>query len=155
MFRQMRSTTILPGLLVLSVSSTMLPHTATAVEILQMVFVERASSDAVTDTGSKGDSAGDILTFNNEIYDAANINKVGSNNGWCMRTMVGKAWECFWTLTLSDGQITVEGPFLDGKDSVLAITGGTGKYSGAKGEMGLHARNEKGTEYDFKYSIVK
>ena len=47
-----------------------------------------------------------------------------------IRTAVGKAWECFWTLSLEDGQITVEGPFLDGKDSMLAITGGTGVYAG-------------------------
>ena len=30
---------------------------------------------------------------------------------------------------MSDGQITVEGPFLDAGDSVLAITGGTGAYT--------------------------
>ena len=41
----------------------------------------------------------------------------------------GKAWECIWTVTLYAGQITVEGPFYDGKDSTLAITGGTGDYS--------------------------
>ena len=62
---------------------------------------------------------------------------------------------CFWTISLGDGQITVEGPFLDGKDSVLAITGGTGGYVGARGEMALHSRDEKGTEYDFTYSLAK
>src|SRR5262245_26764126 len=103
--------------------------------------VERATSDAVLDTGATGDSAGDILTFGNEDYDADNKNKVGDDTGWCIRTVVGKAWECFWTLSLQDGQITVAGPFTDGKDSVLAITGGTGKYQNVRGEMGLHARD--------------
>ena len=51
------------------------------------------------------------------------------------RTLPGKAWECFWTLTLDKGQITVEGPFLDSGDSVLAITGGTGEF-GAIGTDG-------------------
>lgn len=120
----------------------------------QITLVERATSDAVLDTGAKGDSAGDILTFANEVYDEANAAKVGDNNGWCIRTAVGKAWECFWTLTLAGGQITVEGPFLDGKDSVLAVTGGTGEYAGARGEMQLHARNAQGTEYDFKYNLT-
>jgi len=116
-------------------------------------LVERATTDAVTDLGAKDDSAGDLLTFANDIYDAANANKVGADNGWCIRTVAGKAWECFWTLSLADGQITVEGPFLDAGDSVLAITGGTGKYAGARGGMNLHARNDKGTEYDFVYNL--
>jgi hypothetical protein len=119
----------------------------------QLALVERASSDTVTDTGAKGDSLGDILTFTNEVYDKDNAKKVGVDNGWCMRTAVGKAWECFWTLILEDGQITVEGPFYDAGDSVLAVTGGTGAYAGARGEMKLHARNDKGSEYDFVYML--
>jgi hypothetical protein len=55
---------------------------------------------------------------------------------------------------LADGQVTAEGPFLDAGDSVLAVTGGTGKYAGARGEMTLHARNDKGTEYDFNYRLT-
>ena len=119
----------------------------------KLALVERATTDAVTDLGAKGDSAGDVLTFANPIYDAKNEKELGSDNGWCMRTVAGKAWECFWTLSLADGQITVEGPFLDGKDSVLAVTGGTGKYVNARGEMKLHSRDEKGTEYDFVYLL--
>jgi hypothetical protein len=118
-----------------------------------IAVVERATTDAVTDLGAKGDSAGDLLTFANEIYDAKNEEKIGSDNGWCIRTVPGKAWECFWTLSLPKGQITVQGPFYDTSDSVLAITGGTGSYTQARGQMTLHARDEKGSEYDFKYSL--
>jgi len=116
-------------------------------------LVERATTDAVTDTGAKDDSAGDILTFANELYDAGNKTKVGSDNGYCFRTAAGKAWECAWTNTLAGGQITVQGPFLDGQDSVLAITGGTGKYLRTHGEMRLHARDAKGSEYDFEFVL--
>jgi hypothetical protein len=118
-------------------------------------LVERATTDTVTDLGAKDDSPGDLLTFANEIYDEGNANKLGDDNGWCIRTVAGKAWECFWTLTLADGQITVEGPFLDVGDSTLAVTGGTGKYSGVRGEMKLHPRNDKGTEYDFIYTLIQ
>ncbi len=134
-------------------AATALPALPSLAEDINVV--ERATSDAVLDTGTKGDSAGDILTFGNEIYDADNKNKVGDNNGWCIRTVVGKAWECFWTLSLQDGQITVAGPFTDGKDSVLTITGGTGKYQNARGEMALHARDPQGKEYDFKYRLAE
>lgn len=131
-----------------------LPLQASA-KALKLNLVEHATTDAVTDTGAKGDSAGDLLTFANEVFDEKDANKVGSDTGWCIRTVAGKSWECFWTLTLPDGQITVEGPFLDAGDSVMAVTGGTGKYAGVRGEMSLHARDAKGSAYDFKYSLIQ
>lgn len=118
-------------------------------------LVERATTDAVTDTGAKDDSAGDILTFANEVFDEANATKVGDDNGWCIRTVAGKAWECVATVSLADGQLTVEGPFLDGKDSVWAVTGGTGKYMATRGDMQLHPRNAEGSEYDFKFNLTE
>jgi allene oxide cyclase len=118
-----------------------------------ITVVEHADTDAVVDIGAKDDSAGDVLTFANPVFDAANKTQVGTDQGHCIRTVVGKAWECFWTLSLKDGQLTVEGPFLDAGDSVLAVTGGTGKYAGARGQMKLHYRNPKGTEFDFRYEL--
>jgi allene oxide cyclase len=115
--------------------------------------VEHAKTDATAHVGAKPDNRGDVLTFTNDIFDAANKTKVGSDNGFCIRTAVGKAFECLWTTSLAGGQITVEGPFFDAGDSVLAITGGTGKYAGARGEMALHARDAKGAEYDFTFSV--
>ncbi len=120
-----------------------------------LTVVEHADTDAVADTGEKGDTVGDVLTFANKVFDEKNEKEVGTDNGYCLRTAVGSAWECNWTLTLADGSVVVEGPFLDAGDSVLAITGGTGKYADARGSMKLHARNDKGTEYDFVYEFVQ
>jgi hypothetical protein len=124
---------------------------AMAGEVISVV--ERAETDAVTDTGAKGDSVGDVLTFANPVFDKANKAKIGTDQGFCVRTVAGKVWECMWTLSLKDGEITIAGPFLDAGDSVLAITGGTGRYAAARGQMKLHSRNEKGTEYDFVYEL--
>ena len=88
------------------------------------------------------------------MYDAGNKTQVGSDQGYCVRTVVGKSWECFWTLTLKAGQITVEGPFLDEGDSLMSVTGGTGKYAGAKGSMKLHPRDATPTGYDFTYDLL-
>jgi len=118
-----------------------------------LTVVEHADTDAVVDTGAKDDSAGDLLTFANPVFDAANKTQIGTDQGFCVRTVVGTAWECWWTLSLKEGQITVQGPFLDKGDSVMAVTGGTGKYSGTRGQMKLHYRNEKGTEFDFIYEL--
>ena len=118
--------------------------------------VERAETDTVRHIGpaKEKDSVGDVLAFANPVFDEADKKQVGSDNGSCIRTAVGKAWECIWTLKLDEGQITVEGPFYDGgKDSQLAITGGTGEFNDASGEMTLHARDPEETEYDFTYVL--
>lgn len=123
-----------------------------AAEKIQLV--EHADTDATLDLGAKGDSVGDLLTFANPVYDAANKTQVGSDQGYCVRVIAGKSWECFWTLRLKDGQITIEGPFYDAGDSVMAVTGGTGKYVGAKGSMKLHSRDAKGSSYDLIYELL-
>ena len=124
---------------------------ASAAQELKMV--EHATTDATTDTGTTGDSAGDILTFANEVFNAEDKVKIGTDQGVCFRTVPGKAYECFWTVNLKKGQITVEGPFLDSGDSVLAITGGTGEYAVAQGEMALSAIGSEGKAYNFTYKI--
>lgn len=119
--------------------------------------IEHAETDTVRHIGpaSEEDSVGDVLAFANPVFDSENQKRVGSDNGQCVRTVVGKAWECIWTVRLSGGQITVEGPFEEGKDTTLAITGGTGDYKDASGQMTLHARNVGETEYDFTYEVDK
>ena len=126
---------------------------AAMAEPQEIKVVEHADTDAVTDTGDKGDTAGDILTFANEVFDADDKTKIGTDQGHCIRTVPGKTWECFWTLTLDKGQITVEGPFNDTGDSLFAITGGTGDFAGAKGEMALSAYGTKGDAYTFIYKV--
>ena len=119
-----------------------------------LLLVEHADTDTTVDVGQKGDSAGDLLTFANPIFDAANRIRVGRDQGYCVRVVPGKSWECFWTLILQKGQITIEGPFYDAGDSVMAITGGTGRYAGAKGNLHVHPRDAKPTGYDFKYELL-
>jgi allene oxide cyclase len=119
----------------------------------EIKVTEHATTDAVTDTGASGDSAGDILTFANEVFDADDKNKIGTDQGMCFRTVPGKAWECTWTLVLEQGQLTVEGPFHDTGDSVFAITGGTGKFAEARGEMVLSPIGTEGKAYTFTYKL--
>jgi len=133
-------------------AATLLTLPAMAAE--QIKVVERPVGETSVDLGTKGDSVGDMLVFANGVFDAANKVQVGTDQGYCVRTIVGKSWECNWTMTLKGGQITVEGPFQDEGDSLFAITGGTGKYAGAKGSMKLHPRDAKSTSYDFTYDLL-
>ncbi len=118
----------------------------------KITVVEHATTDAVTN-GTKRDHAGNILTFANKVFNAADKKKVGSDQGSCTRIVVGKSWECMWTTFLKQGQITVEGPFYDTSNSVLAITGGTGAYKDARGQMKLKYHNEAGTKFDFVFKL--
>jgi allene oxide cyclase len=129
--------------------TTSAAHPATG----RLIVVERALTDTVVDTGPSGDSRGDLLAFANPIYGAHNKTRIGHDQGSCIRTVVGKAWECSWTVTLPKGSLVVQGPFYDTRDSVLAITGGTGRWARARGQMGLHARNAQGSSYKFSYHI--
>ena len=117
-----------------------------------ITVVEHATTDAVTN-GSKSDRAGNILTFSNRVFNAADKKKVGHDQGSCVRIVVGKSWECTWTTFLPKGQITVEGPFYDKSNSVLAITGGTGEYKNARGQMKLKYHNKAGTKFDFVFQL--
>jgi allene oxide cyclase len=116
--------------------------------------IEHATTDVVTNQGDgAGDVVGDLLTFTNDVFDRTNSSKVGSDQGYCVRMSVGVSWECVWTTILSRGQLTVEGPFYDTRDSVLAITGGTGKYANVRGSMELKSR-AGGTEFDFIFHLI-
>src|SRR6202047_209450 len=100
-----------------ALAATLLTLPAFAAE--QIKVVERPVGETTVDLGPKGDSVGDMLVFANGVFDSANKTQVGTDQGYCVRTIVGKSWECFWTLIFKACQITVEGPFLDAGDSLL------------------------------------
>ena len=131
------------------------PDASAAVSGRHITVVEHAVSDTVVDTGPKGDSVGDLLTFANPVFNRTNTKRVGHDNGSCIRTVVGKAWQCSWTTRLPHGSLVVEGPFYDKRDSTLAITGGTGAFSRARGVMHLHARDKQGTAYTFAFVVQR
>ena len=115
--------------------------------------IEHAITDTEIPTGGGKDVKGNVLTFNNPVFDVANTKQVGHDEGFCIRVAPAQGiWECLWTTFLKAGQITVQGPYYDTRNSVLSITGGTGAYSNSRGEMTLLSRNG-GTEYDFIFKL--
>ena len=95
------------------------------------------------DTGEPGDTAGDILVFDQPLLDEDMI-EIGNNSGTCIRTRVGHSFQCQWTLTLENGTIQVAGREFDQGTSAISITGGTGGYAGISGEM-TSVNNSDGT----------
>jgi allene oxide cyclase len=129
-------------------------HMAHAASYTVIHVVEHYNNNVIIDLGPKGDSMGDLNPFADPIYDATNKKQVGYESGSCIRTIVGKLYECNWTVFLKNGQISVEGPNYDNRaDSVLAITGGTGIYHNARGELKAHARNKAATVADYVFYL--
>ncbi len=116
--------------------------------------IEHATTDATTDIGAQDDSAGDVLTFANEVFDRTDARRVGTDQGYCIRVVPGTSYECNFTTLLPGGQVVVEGPFYDAKDSTLAVTGGTGRFRRARGTMDLHAL-ENGTKFAFTFHLSR
>ncbi len=95
------------------------------------------------DIGEPGDSAGDILIFDQPLLDE-DREIIGNNSGRCIRTRLGHSFQCQWTLTFENGTIQVAGREFDEGTSEISITGGTGSYSGITGEM-TSVNNNDGT----------
>lgn len=119
----------------------------------KIVVFERPLTDKVINTGHSGDTSGDLLTFHNPIYNATNTHLVGHDQGDCIRISPHQGtWECRWlTYIAGRGAIMVEGAFFDGRDSTLAVTGGTQEFRNARGSLKLIA---KGGGYRFVFQLL-
>jgi allene oxide cyclase len=140
------------ALLLSGVLALLTPFVATAAQTLQVIEV--AQTNTVIDLGPKGDSMGDLFVFANPVFDPTTKKQIGMDQGSCVRVIIGKSWECSWTVTLAGGVITAEGAFVGPADSTLAVTGGTGQYAGAKGNMTLHALDPKMSSFLFTYNLL-
>jgi allene oxide cyclase len=107
--------------------------------------VEHVLDEPTIHLGPKeaADSMGDINIFANPVFDSTNTRELGTLQGSCVRVIVGKSWQCSFSLVLATECITLEGPYNDTGANVFAITGGTGRYVGAKGQMSGHPRESK------------
>ena len=136
------------------------PETATAnakARSTTLTVLTKTRELKVLDLGPQGASHGDIRALNAPLYNESGKQKVGRVDLFCVVTdpadkpneKVHMA-ECTVTYTLPGGEISVQGvnayPKLPEHPAkgVDAITGGTGKYAGVRGEVRLHPRGNKG-----------
>ena len=105
-------------------------------------FFERATGDlAFIDQGAPGPSIGDRLVYSAAIFDT-NGNRIGRDAADCLIVRVDptetpdrqQVVQCSISVELPDGQLTVQG-LAQGTDNHFAITGGTGAYRTARGEV--------------------
>jgi hypothetical protein len=117
--------------------ATASPVHSTRAQQIHLVEVERNSTQL--DLGAKGFSPGDRQTITSDLFTPSG-RKAGRLDDDCAITQAGSRPEalCSFVLTLHDGQLS--GSFaqnLAAPDSGKrqAITGGTGRYARARGEL--------------------
>ena len=111
---------------------------------------------SVVDLDPQGSSQGDMRVVNAPLYNASGKQKVGRFDVVCVSTdPADEANEkyhmaqCTYTYTLAGGEITAQGVSAFPKLSEIpstavdAVSGGTGKYAGVRGEVSLQTRANK------------
>jgi hypothetical protein len=105
------------------------------------------------DLGPQGLSLGDQQVFAEDVYDHKGGTKIGSDGVVCTIVRVTDAAtgsgtaQCVATVSLADGQITIQGLLSFTGDELpapfqQAITGGTGAYADARGQITVEELSE-------------
>jgi hypothetical protein len=110
----------------------------------------------VVDLGPQGASHGDMRVVNAPLYNASGTERIGRFDLFCVTTdpadepnEKANMAECTYTFTLPGGEISVQGVQAYPKlpelppGGVDAISGGTGKYTGVRGEYRFETRGKK------------
>jgi hypothetical protein len=106
-------------------------------------LIEKTTSSNYVDLGAKGFSPGDEYMFASQFWNVDRTRQIGSNNGYCV-VLSPQAQHCVGTAHLKGGTIEYAGsPGANG--GTIAITGGTGIYREAEGQVVIHNLNSQGT----------
>ena len=121
-----------------------------------LTVLTKTRQEKVVDLDPQGASQGDMRVVNAPLYDASGKQKVGRFDLVCVSTdPADEANEkyhmaqCTYTYTLTGGEITAQGVSAFPKLSKIpptavdAVSGGTGKYAGVRGEVSLQTRANK------------
>lgn len=86
---------------------------------------------------------GDLVPFSNKLYSGNLQKRIGITAGLCILIQHfpdknGDRYEAIYSFYFGDyGHISVQGPYLTYEESYLAITGGSGIFSGVRGQVKL------------------
>ncbi len=119
------------------------PHNARAgrtIRVEEEQCTASASRCSAVDLAPAGPSQGDVLVFSVRLLDADRTKPVGRAIGHCTLTdPASSAYMCESVTVLGRGTVTLDGVFHPGAVSDFAVTGGTGRYSGVRGQFVLTA----------------
>ncbi|MGY1734794.1 allene oxide cyclase barrel-like domain-containing protein [Geodermatophilus sp. SYSU D00684] len=115
--------------------------TAAADTTLRLTTVAVPDRNTDLDLGTPGPSAGDTQVFLDDVQQDGRT--IGTSAGSCTVTSLSEtrlSAACTVTLVLPRGQVTAQGAFDEDPSAgpagfTWAVTGGTGRYAGAEGEV--------------------
>jgi hypothetical protein len=132
------------------------PETADKEHGNTLTVLTKTREQKVVDLGPQGPTQGDMRVVNAPLYDENAKERIGRFDLYCVVTDPAdepneKAHmaECTYTYTLPGGEISAQGvtalPKLPkpAPRVVDAVSGGTGKYVGAQGEVEIETRGTK------------
>jgi hypothetical protein len=120
------------------------------------VLIKMSRDARVVDVGDQGLSHGDARVVNAPLYDESGKHKVGRIDVYCVTTdpadepnEKANMAECTYAFTLRNGEISAQGvnafPKLPAPPpkALDAITGGTEKFEGARGETSAETHGKR------------
>jgi allene oxide cyclase len=116
---------------------TALADTSAPVRSHRFRLIEHLDLVTFVDDPPAGDSVGDRFTLDDSLFDATNTRQVGRTFSVCTRIGTSPTFsQCVTTVVIGNDSLTAQGGFdLATTTSTLAITGGTGRYIRARGEV--------------------
>jgi hypothetical protein len=102
--------------------------------VLTVLEVDNPKHDVVVDVGASDESPGDYFLFQNKVMTLDGSKQVGRDNGRCM--LFFQTLSCDATIKIfGKGKIVIYGAVFNENDNTFAITGGTGAYKTAHGQL--------------------
>jgi hypothetical protein len=115
---------------------------------IRLVEAHKDLQPTFVDTGKPGPSVGDIVVARDDVL-REDSSPAGSFRQTCtLVDLTGNpftsTYECAGSLALKGGLITMEGPLTPSQpENVAAITGGSGRYASAQGEIVVRAETDE------------
>lgn len=136
------------GVAALALAGTASADTGHHGRTIKLVEAHKELQPTFVDTGKPGPSVGDIVVARDDVLrpDGA---AAGTFRQVCTLVDLGSnpltsTYECSGSIALKDGTITMEGPFVPvAPEQSAAITGGTGDYRSARGEIVVRAEADE------------
>lgn len=118
-----------------------------AAEPQTITLIDKTVTQQLVDVGAKGFSIGDEFIFTSQFWNLARTHRLGLLHAVCtFDSAAGQgSAHCVGTAHLRGGTLEFAGESANGPVSVFAITGGTGRFIGAHGQVTSRSLNSQGT----------
>jgi len=133
---------------VLALAGTASAHDGNPGKTIKLVEAHKDLQPTFVDTGQPGPSVGDLVIARDGVL-RENGTPAGTFTQVCTLVELGSnpftsTYECSGSIAVKDGAITMQGPFVPAEpEGTAAVTGGTGQYRTARGEIVVRAESDQ------------